>query len=68
MKKPADVLRSFVYRRRLQLLSEQLRGRQPVFHVEPYLERGTIAWSRDELPNVFVARDVFAALKQKGAV
>lgn len=60
-----NVDRSFVYRRRLQLLVEQLRGRQPIFHVERYLEPGTIAWERAELPHVFVAPDVFKALEKR---
>jgi hypothetical protein len=49
-------------------LAEQLGPRRPEFTEERWLEPGTIAWDVEWLPRVFVAPDVFAALKTRIAV
>jgi len=52
----------------VETLSRELGPREPRFVQEPLLEPGTIHWSVNELPNVYVAPDVYVALQKRGIV
>ncbi len=47
----------------LVLLGTALGARTPVFRSVPEMAAGTLFWTEEQLPNVFVAQDVFARLQ-----
>lgn len=55
-----------IWDKELEELGRQLAGRAPLFHSECLLEPGAVFWTPEGLPRVFVAPNVFEALKRAG--